>query len=274
MNHYNVSSTYPVYYHSPVQTGELKFFREVIQNLGINENMINEKISLVCPDLAKKSSYFLKSSPKLDTQDVPPEAQSVADFYRSIIMRFTWNNKDFINYPVLPALYICEEKEVDQIASTGFTNVPTRRDYFGEGYYFTTSPKRIIPLLKEYEEPVVIICFTFPGNPYYITKPPDMTNNLLGSRIMPGYNSHYVLLNERGHPIEKLSELDCPSSSSAINFSSKSKTDKQPLLKSSDSSVSLSFFSLISYQDELILPEKSEILPIFLLKMKSNLINN
>jgi hypothetical protein len=251
-----------------MSTSERKFFKEIIKNLGFDESLISERIAIVSPDLANKASYFLKSSPKLDIKKLNESKEKfTARFYQKLLTRFSWNNKDFVNYPVLPAFYICEEKDVDEIASNGFANVPARREYFGEGYYFTTSPSRIIPMLQDFERPVIFICFTFPGNPYFITKAPALKNNLFDKKIISGFNSHYALVNEKGLPIGSLNEL--VSLSEPMRYSN---TDDQtePLLGTDYSSVDLGsqIEKVNAYHDELIIPEKSEILPIFLLRLK------
>jgi len=303
LNNYFVSATNPEYYHATLRRGEESFFKHVTTHLGISEHQIIDKISLVCPGLASKASYYLGQYPKKYEYKVYQDTATISEFYLKLLLRFEWNNKKkFLDNPVLPALYVCEEREVDNIASLGFltSGIPTKKDYFGEGHYFTTSIHKILPTLKDFESPVVLICFTFPGNPFFITRPPAMGDNFsfFGNRIISGYDSHYAVLNERGSPIQSISDVQ---KNYTINLSTVESVDKRfndP--NYSTSGIDMMGYSLYSetetereydekdrliqstrkkqmvpvtesfpiYYDVLVLPENAEILPIFLIRIK------
>jgi len=247
----------------------MKFYRQLFNFFGfIPDHYVGT--TLVCPFLAEKASvYLLNCNPinsvnsESSNKSHPPE--HISNFFNELLKKHPWNNKEFKNYPVLPALYVCEDTEVDKIASTGFALIHTKNEYFGEGHYFTTSPKRIIPMLQNFRSPVILICFTFPGNPLFITSPPALKKNWAGVRVPQG-SSHYAIVNEEGHPIDNINEL-IKNSNDAESLLSNSE-DKEPLVGSMAQFPPNSKQNY-NYQDELVLSENAEIVPLFLLKVNN-----
>jgi len=105
---------------------------------------------------------------------------------------------------VLPVIQGTSENAAFRIIKNGFGTVASVDDgYYGRGMYFTSHLKyasryaHVTPHGK-----VFIIALTIPGNVYPTTENPlDGIGSLLGQACKKGYQSHYVKVTKKGHPI-------------------------------------------------------------------------
>eukprot|EP01124_Arcella_intermedia_P023915 TRINITY_DN391_c0_g2_i11.p1 TRINITY_DN391_c0_g2~~TRINITY_DN391_c0_g2_i11.p1 ORF type:complete len:473 (+),score=60.78 TRINITY_DN391_c0_g2_i11:1163-2581(+) len=55
-------------------------------------------------------------------------------------------------------------------------------------------------------QPAIIISYVIPGNPYPTSESKDGKDSLLGSAIQNGYQSHFVIVNKGGNPVQSTNE--------------------------------------------------------------------
>jgi len=70
--------------------------------------------------------------------------------------------------------------------------------------YFTSFAKYTIPYCYAQEAPAVLVCLVSPGNPYPAVEHPLKASSLRGQAILSGFQSHYVVVNKGGLPVEKM----------------------------------------------------------------------
>src|SRR5689334_3166055 len=98
------------------------------------------------------------------------------------------------------------EKACFQIAENNFldptelaVSKQTDPGYFGKGIYFTQFPS-YGSLYADKEKQCMLVSWVMMGKPYPViespTDPPDVS--LLGKSCVPGYNSHYAVVKQKG----------------------------------------------------------------------------
>jgi len=101
--------------------------------------------------------------------------------------------------PLLPVLHGTQFAIAWKIATTGFAALSSLdAGYFGKGVYFTSSCKYSYPYTKFGPNPCMILSFVNPGNIYPVIENHQSDFSLLGSAIIPGYNSHYIRTTKDG----------------------------------------------------------------------------
>jgi len=113
---------------------------------------------------------------------------------------FEWNKDLMVS--IVPVVHGTDFKDALSIISTGFVALSNfDPGYYGKGLYFSSSLFYTLPYLNIKKTPAVLISFVLPGNIYPVIEHPNGVDSLLGSAIIPGYNSHYVLTRRNGFPI-------------------------------------------------------------------------
>jgi len=144
------------------------------------------------------------------------------------VVSYPWNSsEDEKLSPILPALFATDEDNAWKYVSTGFQTKTTGS--YGTGYYLNTSAQYLTPYLSEMIEPSIIICLTLPGYPYPVISGKDIQK---GKGLFQGHQSHYVITNPDGTPVEK------PSTG--------------------------------LYYDELVVDQEGQILPVFVVCLKKD----
>jgi len=115
---------------------------------------------------------------------------------------FAWNKNEEI--PILPVLHGTDATIAWKICQTGFASLSSLdAGFYGRGIYFTTYGPYLSPYLTK-KNPAILICFAIPGNIYPVIENPREKGSLKGSAQKPGFNSHYVLTEKTGLPIQSV----------------------------------------------------------------------
>jgi len=123
--------------------------------------------------------------------------------YDALVASFAWNTAEE-NIPIIPVIHGTDAKIGKHICSAGFAALSSLdAGYYGKGIYFTSSCLYATPYFGTKPEPAIIICFIIPGNVRPIVEHKNENPSFLGIPIDSGYQSHYVLTNKDGNPIEK-----------------------------------------------------------------------
>jgi len=131
----------------------------------------------------------------------------VFDKYAAHANAFDWNKGSVI--PIVPAVQaVASDADAMEIAHTGFQIADPSSDpssfKFGQGLYFTTNSLFAQP---QSNSVVLVLCLTIPGNVYPVIEQHDAeTASLLGSPVVAGYNSHYVVTTKEGRAITRKEE--------------------------------------------------------------------
>jgi hypothetical protein len=158
----------------------------------------------------------------------------VHEQYMNKVKQFAWNENLII--PIIPAIHGTDENVAYSIITTSFVALAKGdAGYYGKGLYFTTSAEYALPYFATKPSPTVLICYLITGNSYpVIEHPKSSKNNLMGSALMPNYQSHYVLCRIDGMPIPHIMENN----------------SEEP------------------YYDEIVIEQESAVVPFYLLKIK------
>jgi len=156
------------------------------------------------------------------------------DVYNKYIEKFSWNINpaDSTLLPVIVAVHGTSRKIADKICNTGFAALSSLdQGYYGQGIYFTCHVPYIFPYVAGAENPTMVVVLVFPGNVYPVIENPGGDNSLLGKNIKTGYQSHFVVTTKSGQPATMLDE---------------------------------------EIYDELLVVQESQIVPIYLVELKSS----
>jgi len=167
------------------------------------ENMSNYRLILT-ERLRTNSSVFNKK----DWQNKPDcDIRSLTmDQFAKKFKQFHWNLELTVeNCPIIPVAHGTSLKKASKIAATGFASLSTLdQGFYGKGMYFTSSVIYTLPYITALSDPCILICFLLPGNPYpVIEHPQDAEGSLLGSHIISGYQSHYIVTTRDGFPFKE-----------------------------------------------------------------------
>jgi len=158
-----------------------------------------------------------------------PQHQEVMDKFVQKSKLWTWNTNE--NCPILPVVHGTSEGIAMKIAAGGFAALSTLDSgFYGKGMYFSTSAIYTAPYFSKYKDPAILICLTIPGNPYPVVEDYATEKSLTGKALIPGYQSHYVLVNSSG------------------SIPSKNEKDRK-------------------LYDELVLEQEAQVVPIFLVTL-------
>jgi len=153
------------------------------------------------PQLFQKQTW-LKKGTKQEDKDL---RKHIYDKYTSHASAFDWNNGRVI--PIVPAIQrVKAESDALDIAHTGFQMADPSSDLsafkFGQGLYFTTDSLFAAEPTSQSNSAILVLCLTIPGNVYPVIEQHDSeTVSLMGSPVVAGYNSHYVLTTKDGKAI-------------------------------------------------------------------------
>jgi len=116
--------------------------------------------------------------------------------------RFSWNKTSSVN--IIPLLHGTDFEIAKSICSRGFAALSTLdAGWYGQGIYFSSSARYIVPYYATKKTPCIIISYVIPGNPFPVIEDYRKDGSLLGKAITPGYQSHYVITTIHGVPVEK-----------------------------------------------------------------------
>jgi len=161
-------------------------------------NMFNSKYLLMVNQFSTNPKLFMSDNWK--NKDPDGSRLFTNMNYYNWATSFEWN-KD-LKVPIVPFVHGTDFKDALSIISTGFVALSKIDDgWYGKGLYFSSSLFYTLPYFAIKRTPAVLISFVLPGNIYPVIEHPNGDDSLLGSAILPGYNSHYVLTRRNGLPI-------------------------------------------------------------------------
>jgi len=219
---YIISQTDPVYYYKEVDldpksgSKESTLFFELKANMEFENLLLSKVLMLSTPTLAENmSNSYLIMTERMRTNAAvfgKKDWKTRADNnIRSLTMdqfvlkykQFHWNQDLTIeNCPVVPVAHGTSVRKALKIAATGFASLSTLDlGFYGKGMYFSSSAIYTLPYMSALPDPCILICFLLPGNPYPVIEHPQTEiGSLLGSHIISGYQSHYVVTTREGFP--------------------------------------------------------------------------
>jgi hypothetical protein len=111
---------------------------------------------------------------------------------------------------IVAAFHATDYSVARSICRTGFATLATiDAGWYGRGIYTSTHVNYVIPYMMNRQEPALIVTYVIPGNVYPVIESTSADNNLIGSSIIAGYNSHYICVNSHGQiPMKGLGEYD------------------------------------------------------------------
>jgi len=122
----------------------------------------------------------------------------VYQHYLQFKSQFLWNgNEDPVS--IVPALHGASEGVAWSIVRSGFAALSSLdAGYYGKGVYFSTDSNYISPYFAKSDVPAILVNFILPGNVFPVTEDHTGSEKLLGSAMKAGYQSHYVLVDNKG----------------------------------------------------------------------------
>eukprot|EP01123_Difflugia_compressa_P015883 TRINITY_DN9294_c0_g1_i1.p1 TRINITY_DN9294_c0_g1~~TRINITY_DN9294_c0_g1_i1.p1 ORF type:complete len:313 (-),score=49.00 TRINITY_DN9294_c0_g1_i1:47-934(-) len=142
-----------------------------------------------------------KSWSKKDDLDL---RKYVMSRFENYVELFSWNEDENIP-PIIPAVHGTGYNIAQKICMTGFAALSTLdAGYYGKGIYFTESGLYAVPYFGIRRDPAIIISYIIPGNPYPTTEHRAGEDSLLGSALMNGHMSHFVVVRKNGNPIRSI----------------------------------------------------------------------
>jgi len=220
---YKKSSTNPIYFWKQIDllnqknfsSKEYKLFKH-LKGIIEFENLMIKNITLVsCRTLAQNmsnhrnimkerlisSSAIFNSKNWKEKSNVSLRSKTLDHFERQIL-NFEWNfNLQLEDCPILAVAHATCLKKATKILVTGFASISIiDKGYYGKGMYFSSSALYTIPYCLYAPDPCIIICFLLPGNPFPVIENPSTSENLIGSPIISGYQSHYIVTSMNGFP--------------------------------------------------------------------------
>jgi len=140
-------------------------------------------------------SLFLKQDWK---QESNSSRQFVYDRLEGYLSNFPWNQ----NTEPKIALFLhgTDEAAVWSICQSGFATLATRDNgYYGKGIYFTHYAEKAAKYTESGQK-IFIISSVVPGNAFPAVESPFSEKSLMGHPLIPGYTSHYALVDKDGLP--------------------------------------------------------------------------
>jgi len=220
---YNISKTDPVYYYKEIEltpnskSKESGFFSFLVEKLEFRNLKISKVSLLSCRALAVNMSNYrhilmerLRTSGAIfnkkdweKTPDFQMRTRTIQRFEETYKI-YQWNNDLSVeDCPVIPVAHGTSCQKASKIAATGFASLSTLdKGYYGKGIYFTSYAIYTVPYIILYPDPCILISFLLPGNPYPVIEPPSEKDSLLGSHIISGYQSHYIVTTRDGFPFK------------------------------------------------------------------------
>jgi len=117
---------------------------------------------------------------------------------------FEWNHIEQNECPVLAVAHSTSLRKASKIVVSGFAALSTLDDgFYGVGMYFSSSALYTLPYCFHHPDPCILLCFLVPGNPYPVIEHPLQPEGLKGKHILTGYQSHYVVTQRNGLPLEE-----------------------------------------------------------------------
>jgi len=118
------------------------------------------------------------------------------------VSKLPWNSN--IAVKIIPQVHGTNFKTACAICNTGFATLSLLdKGWYGKGIYFTSSAKYATPYFATKPNPTILIAYVIPGNPYPVIEHPKSENNLTGSALASGAQSHYVVTSIDGMPMQK-----------------------------------------------------------------------
>uniref|UniRef100_A0A6B2KYM4 EGF-like domain-containing protein n=1 Tax=Arcella intermedia TaxID=1963864 RepID=A0A6B2KYM4_9EUKA len=125
--------------------------------------------------------------------------------YDKIIDTFSWNQGKL--EPLIPAIHGTDLTIAQKICCNGFGALSTLDDgFYGKGIYFTTSCLYAVPYFATRAKPALILAYVLPGYPFPTTENRNGDHSLMGSAIMKGHQSHFVIVKRDGDPVLDISD--------------------------------------------------------------------
>lgn len=129
----------------------------------------------------------------------------------SSFLEFPWNQEENL-LPIIPALHGTDKAAALQICQMGFATLSSLyvttylahylflsdAGWYGQGMYFSSESSYILPFCENRPTPAILLCYVIPGNIYPVTDDHQGPTSLLGKPVVPGFQSHYVLVNKDG----------------------------------------------------------------------------
>jgi len=126
--------------------------------------------------------------------------EEVLNYWTQRCNNYVWNKNK--KNPIIYAVHGTNMESVWKICETGFSTLGlVDEGYYGKGIYCTTNVQYAC-FYSASSVKVLIISVILPGNIYPVIENPTVKPNLLGCPNVPGYNSHGVLVDEKGFPLK------------------------------------------------------------------------
>jgi len=153
--------------------------------------------------------------------------------YVARVNTFPWNEEES-TCPIIAVSHGTDFEVAMSIAQKGFAALASLDEgFYGKGIYFTSYCLYTVPYITNRKQPAILISLANLGNPYPVTESHKNEVSLLGAAIKSGYQSHYVLTHKNGDVLDV----------------------EQP-----------------AHYDEVVISQESQVVPIYLLKLPSDLI--
>jgi len=154
--------------------------------------------------------------------------------FEARVSQCPWN--DGTKPAILPTIHGTSFSIALKICATGFANLSSLDDgFFGKGIYFTTYALYALPYFSSKDQPAILLSFVLPGNTYPVNENSKSKKSLVGTALVSGCNSHYVITTSQGEPPDEPRESDI--------------------------------------YDELVIPQEAQISPFLLLRIDSRNLN-
>jgi len=161
-------------------------------------------------DVRMKSSPTLFKSSNWNKDSNFTWRSITLEHFQRQIMNFDWNiNLKTDNCPILAVAHATSLNKAAKVVVSGFATLSTIDEgFYGKGMYFSSSAIYTLPYCVTVSDPCIIICFLLPGNPYPVIEDHRKENSLIGSHIISGYQSHYVMTRINGLPFGEENNLE------------------------------------------------------------------
>jgi len=180
--------------------------------------------------ITKRHKSDPKNFNKTSWQKNDPEhlREWISEEFNKKAKSFPWNDQDLV--PVLACVHGTDGPIAWKICSNGFSALASLDSgWYGRGIYFTSNACYAIPYFGTKKKPTILIALVIPGNIFPVTENKSSPESLQGKPLTAGYQSHYVHTMKSGDVcIKKLNT---------------------------------NFF------DELVIPQETQVLPLFLLSI-------
>lgn len=164
----------------------------------------------------------------------------VYNIWEKLNLSYSWNK----NAPsIIPVCHGTDRIVAEKICETGFANLSSLdQGWYGKGIYFSSYSLYCSPYFSTKRKPAIILAWILPGNIYPVIEKHDSNDTLIGTAIKSGYKSHYVIVDKKGR---------------SLNM-----TDFENIVEN------------INVYNEIVIEQESQIVPMAIIDIEVNKIDN